>query len=313
MRRQHPDHRMDIPISLEVYHQLLGASTSTGFAKEDWEIAAEAIDEWTRRHNPESLTTTVASGYQWKRLFLQDGTLLRTVFGGKNYHCVVEGDRIVYDGKTVSPSGFVNAVGGIRRNAWLCTWILFPDSKQWQLADTLRADERKRRVRKPFLTSREGAAMQAPAVNPAVHVNVASGPINSAASMNTAAVTPCVASPHVQRPIHDPHDQAPKPIPGEDCNRRQHTGTTLPPHPSVRSSDRRSNGNDAVAALLRDELLPLLYQICAGDATISAHTGTASVASDRWNWRAVFSRLPTLATRTANKDAPGRANATINH
>lgn len=136
--RQHPDRRMTIPITHALYHQLLAASSHTGYQKKDWEIAAEAIEEWMRRNHPAVLATAGAAGYQWKRLFLPQGTLLRTVFAGKNHHCMVEGDTIVYDGKPVSPSGFVNAVGGIRRNAWKCTYVLFPHTKNWALADTLR-------------------------------------------------------------------------------------------------------------------------------------------------------------------------------
>jgi hypothetical protein len=148
MRSRYPTQQTPIPISLDVYNQLQMASCHTGYEKEDWEIATEAIDEWVRRHDPDSLPGSPYAGYQWKRLFLPSGTVLRTVFGGKNHHCVVEGDRIVYDQRTVSPSGFVNAVGGIRRNAWKSTWILFPDSKDWRLADSLRTRERPSRARK---------------------------------------------------------------------------------------------------------------------------------------------------------------------
>ena len=63
------------------YQQLLGASNSTGFEKEDWEIAAEAIDDWFRRHHPDPIPMPATKGYQWKGVFLPDGTLLRTVFG----------------------------------------------------------------------------------------------------------------------------------------------------------------------------------------------------------------------------------------
>ncbi len=149
MPRQHPDPRMSVPISMAVYHQLLGGPSHTDFDKEYWENAAEAIDEWARRHNPDSFAMPAIRGYQWKALFLPDGTVLRTIFGGTNHHCLVEGDRILYNGKPVSPSGFVNAVGGIRRNAWRCTWILLPDTKTWQLADTLRPPARSRPARKP--------------------------------------------------------------------------------------------------------------------------------------------------------------------
>ncbi len=153
MRRHHPHRFMDLPISLNVSHQLYMASLRTGEEKEDWQIAEEAIDEWTRRHNPDALAIPITSGYQWKSLFLPDGTVLRTVFGGANYHCRVQGDRILYHDKPVSPSGFVNAVGGIRRNAWRCTWILFPDASVWKLADALRSRARPRPTYKPAAPS----------------------------------------------------------------------------------------------------------------------------------------------------------------
>ncbi|MES2317086.1 MAG: hypothetical protein V4631_06285 [Pseudomonadota bacterium] len=80
MRRHHPAPKMAIPISLEVWEQLLDGTISSGYEKEDWEIAAQAIEEWTRRHNPDALPMPNMTGYQWKRQFLPDGTVLRTVF-----------------------------------------------------------------------------------------------------------------------------------------------------------------------------------------------------------------------------------------
>ncbi len=147
MKFRYPANQTSLGISLDVYNQLQWASCTTGYEKEDWEIATEAIDQWVRRNDPNALQAPTYAGYQWKRLFLPDGTVLRTVFGRKNYHCVVEGEQIVYDKRVVSPSGFVNAVGGMRRNAWKCTWILFPDSKEWKLADSLRTAGRARHAR----------------------------------------------------------------------------------------------------------------------------------------------------------------------
>ena len=148
-RRPHPSPNAQVPLSLAVWYQLLAGAEKSGYQKEDWEIAAEAIDEWTRRHHPDGLPVHPAAGYQWKRLFLPSGTLLRTVFAGKNHHAIVEGDQLLYQDKAVSPSGFVNAVGGMRRNAWRCTWLRFPDSSEWKLADALRTRERPRHARRP--------------------------------------------------------------------------------------------------------------------------------------------------------------------
>jgi hypothetical protein len=249
MRRHHPDHQMDIPISLKVYHQLIGAAQKTGYQKEDWEIAAEAIDEWMRRHAPDALAMSAATGYQWKNLFLPNGTLLRTVFGGKNHHCLVEGDRILYNGQAVSPTGFANAVGGIRRNAWRSIWILFPDSKDWKLADTLRIRERPRRARKPM------AGIQPPP---------AADPLPAQMACAAASKSEAPGVPHAidgQSPRNNPR--------GERRNRPPTNGVTHSPPGFMYGTDRRMHGDARMTALLRQELLPLLYRMCALDGTAS--------------------------------------------
>jgi hypothetical protein len=133
---------MQLPISLETAQLLYQASFQTALKKEDWEIGEIAIREWMTRHSPESFKIPATSGYQWKHLFLPSGTLLRTVFDGKNFHCLVEEDRIMYEGESTSPSRFANAVGGVNRNAWKVIWILFPDSHTWKLAASLRPQKK---------------------------------------------------------------------------------------------------------------------------------------------------------------------------
>jgi hypothetical protein len=78
------------------------------------------------------------SGYQWKGLFLPSGTVLRTAFKGRTHQATVQGDAVFFDGRAVSPSEFVNAVGGTARNAWRAVWLLFPDEKIWRPAATCR-------------------------------------------------------------------------------------------------------------------------------------------------------------------------------
>jgi len=129
---------MTLPIPLELHQQLLAASIHSGFQKEAWEIGALAIREWIVRNDPDVFNMPATSGVQWKHLFLPDDTLLRTVFNGKNFHARVEGDHLHYEGKSLTPSGFANAVGGVRRSAWKVIWILFPNTSVWKLADTLR-------------------------------------------------------------------------------------------------------------------------------------------------------------------------------
>jgi hypothetical protein len=147
VERQHPSPHTSLPISQELYQQLASACINSGFKQETWEIGAAAIREWMIRNNPDSFAMPATSGYQWKHIFLPNGTLLRTIFNGKNFHCLVDDDQILYNGKKVSPSGFANAVGGVRRNAWKVIWILFPNSSVWKLAGTMRAKKSPHRLR----------------------------------------------------------------------------------------------------------------------------------------------------------------------
>ncbi|MES2297443.1 MAG: hypothetical protein V4582_10390 [Pseudomonadota bacterium] len=268
MRRQHPKHQMDIPISLEVYHQLLVASGNTGYEMEDWEIAAQAIDEWMRRHAPDTIPMPATKGYQWKQLFLPVGTLLRTVFGGKNHHCVVEGDQILFNGQTVSPSGFVNAIGGIRRNAWRCTWILFPESKEWKLADTLRTRERPHRDRKHMGVAR--AATAGPSCPEG-----RSAPIAHVADPTPAQAIPFVtgefAAPSPQSlrgdKIQEPDSNS------NDRGRPERTDTSLSPPRCRRGADRRNGRTHSMSPWLPEQLLPLLVRMCAFDEDLrKTHT-----------------------------------------
>jgi hypothetical protein len=89
VERPHPTPDIALPISVELYQQLVSASVKSGFTKETWEIGSAAIREWMIRNNPESFAMPATSGYQWKHLFLPSGTLLRTIFNGKNFHSLV--------------------------------------------------------------------------------------------------------------------------------------------------------------------------------------------------------------------------------
>lgn len=70
-------------------------------------------------------------GFQWKNIFLPDGTNLRTSYCGNVGFAKVVGDRIIADdGTSLTPSLFVNrhAQG---RNAWRFVWLRFPGDDYW--------------------------------------------------------------------------------------------------------------------------------------------------------------------------------------
>lgn len=73
-------------------------------------------------------------GFQWKKIFLPDGTHLRTSHGGNVDFAKVVGDHIISDdGTSLTPSLFANrhAKG---RNAWRFIWLRFPGDDYWTRA-----------------------------------------------------------------------------------------------------------------------------------------------------------------------------------
>ncbi len=73
-------------------------------------------------------------GYQWKCLFLPDGTELRMRFGGEVFYARVADDAIVYQGQRLSPRQLTIAIAGDGHNAWRELWLLLPGESKWKLA-----------------------------------------------------------------------------------------------------------------------------------------------------------------------------------
>lgn len=73
-------------------------------------------------------------GFQWKNLFLPEGTSLRTSYEGRIAFARVSGDYIVSDdGASLTPSSFAN-LHAQGRNAWRFVWLRFPGNEQWRRA-----------------------------------------------------------------------------------------------------------------------------------------------------------------------------------
>jgi hypothetical protein len=86
-----------------------------------------------------TLDRATAQGYQWKQVFLPEGTVLRASFGRQPYYAAVEGCEIKYGEFSLSPSAFANLQGSGNRNAWKAVWLRFPGFKDWVRADECRA------------------------------------------------------------------------------------------------------------------------------------------------------------------------------
>jgi hypothetical protein len=79
-------------------------------------------------------------GYQWKDLFLPEGTALRMSTRDGNYHACVVGHDIIFQGRSVSPRGMTLAICGQGRNAWRDLWIKFPGERFAKPARRCRRD-----------------------------------------------------------------------------------------------------------------------------------------------------------------------------
>jgi len=80
------------------------------------------------------------SGIQWQSLPLPEGTQLRTKYLSEYKTASVEGEKIMWEGKSYSsPSQLAAAMrGGTSNNAWKVLEIKRPRDANWQTADFLR-------------------------------------------------------------------------------------------------------------------------------------------------------------------------------
>jgi hypothetical protein len=129
----------NIPIPHTVFLELAEYLKAKASNMEIGDLAGIALRDWLARQNRVGPTGSEESrraqpGYQWKRLFLPDGTLLRTIFKSRTFMAQIEEGRLVHEGRPMSAHEFANSPGGGRRNAWETVWLLFPGQSDWRLA-----------------------------------------------------------------------------------------------------------------------------------------------------------------------------------
>jgi hypothetical protein len=117
----------------------------TGIHWNSWELEPIICDAIRRYMQPpaaavqEQTSATSGAGYQWKQVYLPEGTRLRATYGRKPYFAVVTGTDIQCGERIITPSAFANLQGGGHRNAWKAIWLRFPGSEQRVLADVARS------------------------------------------------------------------------------------------------------------------------------------------------------------------------------
>lgn len=137
------------------------------------QAAIIAIEEWlsaSRRTVPQ-LSPDQLRGYQWKDVFLPSGTDLRMNYAGHTRYARVEGDRLMYQGRQVSPRLFTQLVATGVRNAWRDLWVRLAGSRQWKRALDIRKEQQnaaRKSLQSPVETMNAAAACMSEALKTAL-------------------------------------------------------------------------------------------------------------------------------------------------
>jgi hypothetical protein len=124
--------RASVPVSPAPLLELLSYLSLHQRSDELPQIVDQALQQWLEqaRADGHRQRPHTVHGYQWKQLFLPEGTRLRTWDRAVYHYATVVGDDIVFDGHCVSPNQFVSGTG-MTRNAWRDIALLFPGDKHW--------------------------------------------------------------------------------------------------------------------------------------------------------------------------------------
>ncbi len=135
--------QISVPVSTEQFLGLVEFLRSNNDPRDPVHVIWDAIDYWQDNASwkPELLSVRENRGYQWKSLFLPEGTQIRMQYKGAYHYAKVEGDDIIFDGKPISPGSMANTITSSSRNAWRDLWILRPQDDEWKLAQDCRHDD----------------------------------------------------------------------------------------------------------------------------------------------------------------------------
>jgi hypothetical protein len=133
------------------------------------EAATAAIEQWLAANGaPQSLASPALRGYQWKEVFLPDGTDVRMTYGTQTCYARVVGDDLVHEGRPMSPRHFTQWVAPGVRNAWRDLWLRFPGTRDWKRAYAVRRELAQSPPQSPAATINAAAACMSDALKTAL-------------------------------------------------------------------------------------------------------------------------------------------------
>jgi hypothetical protein len=187
------------------------------------ESIATALERWLAAESEApAADPAVVRGYQWKTLFLPEGTVLRSwSYGEHNYACV-EGDKIMHEGRAVSPNQFARSFARTARNAWFDLSVRRPGDKHFKIACRLRQElaEEEQARKRSRLALAETPPPPAIATAPAATTVPVAKPAQAAAPTAPAMAAPPTVAPQMQDPP-EPRRQKQDFDPGWDLPERR--------------------------------------------------------------------------------------------
>ncbi|MET0322024.1 MAG: hypothetical protein ABW069_14995 [Duganella sp.] len=173
-------------------------------------------------------------GYQWKSLFLPEGTVLRSWSYSEHNYAEVVGDQIIHKGRAVSPNQFAQSFARTTRNAWTDLFVRRPGDKKYAMACRLRDEaaklaQQQQQLRQPIEPTPAPAATAATAgLTPeAVLAALLAAMRTAPATIGPGAITPVTVTPVIAAPvITTPVTTAQAPSPPRDPTPGE--GWTLP-------------------------------------------------------------------------------------
>jgi len=154
---------VSVQISSGLFIELANYLQEFGDERDPAEIVEAALISWLSVARGE-LAEAPMRGFQWKRLFLPEGTELKMNYRGTQAFAKVLGDSVVYRGRQTTPNRFVAEVAGTARNAWEVLWLRLPGQHHWKNAMFLRNEQVGRQRPEPEMQFRPIDSAAAPAV-----------------------------------------------------------------------------------------------------------------------------------------------------
>ncbi|RFP15294.1 hypothetical protein D0T25_19420 [Duganella sp. BJB488] len=131
---------MSVQLPTDTLLKLIEKLRRRGGSQDLSEAMTQAIECWLSdpaRFEPGADVSGI-HGYQWKTLFLPEGTVLKSWSYGENNYARVEGDQIIHNGRAVSPNEFAQSFARSTRNAWRDLSVRRPGDKTYKSAYRLR-------------------------------------------------------------------------------------------------------------------------------------------------------------------------------